>query len=782
MNNNFNKPKTTKRYIPWIHLPKTIYILLGKLKQTHTLTHLVLFFIGFTYCSAQTPAIDSLENKLSMTTNNLERITLYNELSDQLHGINFDKSLIYAQKALKISQKIKDKENEINTLFILGKLTYDSHKRDSAMAYFTRGEYLAQKHNYPRLQAEILMRIANWYRYYEVDSTKTVDFLKKSLSVSKANNDNHSIGRSYAKLASFYTRYKEVQLCEYYLNESAKHYLKTSGGEKTIAHYYNEVGYKIWDYNPKKSLEFYYKGLSYSPKNANTKVSIATAYNTIGEPLIALKFLEEAIVDLNEKKHHRTRGVAFAQLAETYLKLGRNEQALKVCNEGIDFLTNLSISNQAGLPSLYRSKGFLMKLNGDLHSALELYNTSLTKASEVNEPYEVVKSNITLGVFFSSKFPEKSEKYCSTALKKAKEGNFNNLEIQACDCLYKVNKKKENYVKALQFHERKVALNDSLGTVKVKHTLDINNKIVEKDKQIAKELHLKNIKEEQLKNKNRTITILFASFFLGLILILILLKSINKITKQNSEISKKTIDLEKANANLERSNEELERFAHVASHDLKSPLNNIMLCASVLRNMLKEKSNELLNEPLDYIEKSGASMKSLIDDILEYSKLSNTETEKLEHIDLNKIVNEIEQLTITNKNGGSKKIEASQLPTIKWNHPKILLLFKNLIENGLKYNTSDTPTVRLHFTKQKNSSFLYIEDNGIGIKKENYDSIFVMFKRLHKKSEYDGTGLGLATCKKIIEEFNGEITIDSTIDKGTIFKIKIPNKLLVDVD
>ena len=96
----------------------------------------------------------------------------------------------------------------------------------------------------------------------------------------------------------------------------------------------------------------------------------------------------------------------------------------------------------------------------------------------------------------------------------------------------------------------------------------------------------------------------------------------------------------------------------------------------------------------------------------------------------------------------------------------------------MKYNESSNPTVKLYSTKTKDIHSIYIQDNGIGIKKEYYDKIFIMFQRLHNQSEYEGTGLGLATCKKIVDEFEGKISISSELGKGTTFKIELPNHLI----
>ena len=325
-------------------------------------------------------------------------------------------------------------------------------------------------------------------------------------------------------------------------------------------------------------------------------------------------------------------------------------------------------------------------------------------------------------------------------------------------------------------------LSDSLGTKRIEYLLDINGKVAEKDRLLAEESHQKAIKEQKLSSKNKVIYILSGATFLGLMLIGVLLRVMRRIRKQNFEINRKTLQIEEANENLAKSNEELERFAHVASHDLKSPLKNIVSFTGLLRRNLGDTVNASARDSLNFIETSGKRMNELIEQILQYSKLASQskETKQKEYLDLNAIVDEISHLQVST-NDRTVSIEAATLPTIEWNRSKIFLLLKNLIENGLKYNDTANPTVKLYTTTSKDGVMtVCIEDNGIGISEEYFDQIFVMFKRLHSQSKYEGTGLGLATCKKVVDEFGGELTLTSKPGKGSIFRIEFPSEMIQD--
>lgn len=753
-------------------------------KNKLNILNVVVLFVAYlllpNICTAQTYVVDSLENELANITDMAQSIYLMNELSHQLADNDPKKSFDYANKAMEQAIKTNNKEQEVKANFNIGLFYYDSsNQRDSSILFFEKGERMAEEFGYKKLQSDLLMRVANYYRYRDIDSTKTVDYLLKSVEVSKAVDYHYGTGRSYAKLASFYTKYKQVQLCEDYLELAAEYFTKVPNGLEDTAHYYDEVGNKIWDYYPKKSMDLYFKGIEYLDSYPNLKVSLAKAYIAIDQPENALLYLNEALELLKTTRYPRVKGIALAKLAEVYLRLGNFDDALEACNNGIALLRSVSRTSKSALPALYRTKASLMEKENNTQLAIDYFEKSIAEGYKINELFDVMKSNISLGNFYESRNIDKAKKHCDFALKGAVKNNFTSLEIDACDCLYRIYKEKEIYSTALGYFEQRNQLSDSLSTLKVEYALNINDQIAQKDQELAQESYLKELKDEQLNNQVRITTLLFFSSLIGFLLIGFLLRGLKRIRIQNAEINKKTNELQKVNINLERSNEELERFAYVASHDLKSPLRSIISFAGLIRKKVQNQSDDPIKEHINIIENNGKRMSRLIDDILNYSKLSGENETEHEVISLNKLVDEISILIQQDSNDKSIKIEVSNLPALKWNYSKIFLLFKNFIENGLKYNESVEPIVKLYYTNKNGINLIHIEDNGIGINSEYFDKIFQMFQRLHNQEKYEGTGLGLATCKKIVDEFEGELQISSQEGKGTIFKIEIPAKLIV---
>jgi len=237
--------------------------------------------------------------------------------------------------------------------------------------------------------------------------------------------------------------------------------------------------------------------------------------------------------------------------------------------------------------------------------------------------------------------------------------------------------------------------------------------------------------------------------------------------------------LKKQSKQLLDSNQELERFAHIASHDLKSPLRNIINFSNLLSNELKGMKNDNANQYLNFINKGSIKMNILIEDILEYSNLSRNSMDK-EAVDLNKVIQSITDSISTYIERKNVQIKVQEgLPFIKDHRTKIYLLFKNLIENGIKYNQSTTPTLEIGFKEHPTYYLFSVKDNGIGIASKYQHKIFDIFARLHGDDKYEGTGLGLALCKKIVLSMDGEISVISEENQGATFLIKIDKKLIV---
>lgn len=224
---------------------------------------------------------------------------------------------------------------------------------------------------------------------------------------------------------------------------------------------------------------------------------------------------------------------------------------------------------------------------------------------------------------------------------------------------------------------------------------------------------------------------------------------------------------------LLESNAELERFAYVASHDLQEPLRMVSSFLQLLEKRYKDKLDQKAHEYIAYAVDGAERMKRLILDLLEYSRVNSSISEK-EDVDVNRI---IDDLRITYKNVLKETdgtISNEQLPLVRGNKTQILQLFQNLIGNAFKYRSNNPPVINISYEEDNNAYKFAVTDNGLGIDSKFFDKIFIIFQRLHNREQYSGTGIGLAICKKIIDKHGGEIGVTSTHGEGSSFYFTLP--------
>ena len=225
-------------------------------------------------------------------------------------------------------------------------------------------------------------------------------------------------------------------------------------------------------------------------------------------------------------------------------------------------------------------------------------------------------------------------------------------------------------------------------------------------------------------------------------------------------------------AELSDSNQDLENFAYIASHDLRQPLRKIRMCTEYLAEDYGHCFDKQAESYMTYITGSIDRMYLLIDDLLTYSRIGKQEKEAVS-IDLSTIVDEcIEDLSLIIEEKQAT-IDYHDLPTVRGNLREIRQLFQNLISNALKFTKDKPPKINITATPQGDRWLLTVTDNGIGIDPRFSDKIFQMFQRLHQDSEYEGTGIGLAICQKVVNSHGGEIWVESKLGSGSSFRFTL---------
>ncbi|MEN0003637.1 MAG: ATP-binding protein [Bacteroidota bacterium] len=232
-------------------------------------------------------------------------------------------------------------------------------------------------------------------------------------------------------------------------------------------------------------------------------------------------------------------------------------------------------------------------------------------------------------------------------------------------------------------------------------------------------------------------------------------------------------------AQLEASNQQLERFAYIASHDLKEPLRNIAGFVQLIQRKVAQRyqHDDDIGEYLDYVLRNSKQMSHLLQDILQFTTAQKQDL-TYEVVDTNKLISQLEgNLPYPADAAKTYAIDYQNLPQVQTNRAMLLIIFKNLLTNALKYNLSNPIKIKISAEEKDGEAIFSISDNGIGIAPQFHEKIFDLFSRLHNRGKYEGSGLGLPICKKVIEQLGGKIWLTSEEGKGSTFFFSLPQKV-----
>ena len=238
-------------------------------------------------------------------------------------------------------------------------------------------------------------------------------------------------------------------------------------------------------------------------------------------------------------------------------------------------------------------------------------------------------------------------------------------------------------------------------------------------------------------------------------------------------VAERTAELSERSKDLARSNTELQQFAYVASHDLQEPLRMVASFTQLLAKRYGEKLDDDARDFINYAVDGATRMQTLISDLLNYSRVG-TQGKPLALTDSDALVKRVlESLQFTIEESGAV-ISTDPLPTVMADPQQLGQLFQNLLTNAIKFHGEQPPRIRISAERNGDDWKISVRDNGIGISLEHAERIFIIFQRLHTKTEYPGTGIGLAICKKIVERHGGRIWIEPSPEGGTTFCFTIP--------
>ena len=572
----------------------------------------------------------------------------------------------------------------------------------------------------------------------------------------------------------------------------------------------NNIGLVNFDLgNYPIALEYYQKTLKLNEDSQNKRLN-AIVYNNIGEVFYDLENYPKALFNYQKCLHIATElnnqiiiAGSYNNIGNVYYKQKEFDLAIEYCEEGL-FL-NKKLGDKKTMAESYNYLGDIYYELKDYDNALTYHKQSLNLRETLGYQQGIADSYYDFGrlALVKEKY-KKAAQWCKKGLDLALKESVIPLAEHCAECLYDTHKQLDNHQKALVYHEQFLFFKDQLvnedktkkiAQLELQYEHEKEKTILEKKKNEAILQAQEATLQAEIEQKQKNEALLQAQitqeriWFFGLMIISILvalsllssflltrsnnkkLNSKNKELDQQKKLIQKHLNLLKQkNDELKQyieSNMNLQKFAAIVSHDLKAPLRGIKSFSDILNKQLKNEKSALANDCLGFITENTIKMEALIDGVLDYSKI-DSKAEK-ETLSLNQLIDDIANDFMASAQNASVLISREDLPNIQGNPTQIRQLFQNLIGNGIKYNNQELKKVHVSSQALEDTYQFLIKDNGIGISKKYHKKIFDMFRRLHGDSEYKGSGIGLATCQKIVEQHHGKLWVESEEEQGSSF-------------
>lgn len=539
-----------------------------------------------------------------------------------------------------------------------------------------------------------------------------------------------------------------------------------------------------------QAISHFQKGLEIA-EATNSRREISMVTNNIAEIYMKVKEFRKAeelirknLVIAKDTKDDHGVAIAYSNLGDLSQEENQLDSAIGYYKSSLFIVDSMDLNfgqtvNHFHLGQVYSKKGFQELALSHNETAYEIAQESGFKQKIAQTALSIAQIKFTLKDYPAS-------------IQKAKEALFHARSLDSKEEAFEIHQTLSknyealgDYQTALQQHQQFEAIRDSfIDEQKLAVFAELEYRFDSKKKEAENEF----LRSEQLKKETiiRQRTALAWAIGIGLILLglvawMLYLKNRQKQAHNQQlegQVAERTQYLKTSNEQLITANKELEQFAYVTSHDLKEPLRNISGFSSLISRNIHQKKYDEIEEYLQFINNNTRQMSGLIDDILTYSKIgkmgSSTKSISLGEfvkqvkIDLHSLMAEKEGRIVYQQPALYENVKDIRIPE------QASLIFKNLIENGIKYNNNQNPTVRIGYALDKSDQVFTIEDNGIGIEKKYREHIFKMFKRLHHRGEYEGSGIGLSICKKLVESLKGSIRIIQSDANGSVFEVRIP--------
>lgn len=658
---------------------------------------------------------------------------------------------------------------------------------------------------------------------FKFNVKKSISSLSENLNSSRIGDFPDQKAKSLYLMGRAHLLIADFEKSVAYLNQ-AKEYFSKNNNSKELGDCFKDLGtIQLHQNNYEEAESFYQKGIeaygkgNYKPGFAHCNLNLGNVYIEQFQYAEGIQYYYNALKIYEELQLHRYIGMANNNIGNIYKENQSYDKAYQHYEKASQSYQIDKDSLQIINVNLNIGSTYLDEENYD--KAIQILYLALddAKSTGFNHPIPVIYNNIAACHINLGNF-ELAEQNNKLALQFASV-NKNRAEIMNANLLAaEMYLRKKDYKKSI--HLAQIAYD---AAIKNKHLVVLSDatrilyadyKAINQYKTSLGYLELNKVYRDSLFNESRmkiplskdfeyqlekqkraqiieqeknklaweaelafqrliSIFLIFGFLVLGLAAFVIF-KNLRAKKIAEGELANKNKMLEK----YIESNIQLEQFAHIASHDLKSPLRTVGSFSSLLKRRAKDKLNENELEYLDMISNAAKLMWNLVDDLMTYSQVNSLQM-NLTSNDANHLMEEVLtnlDFSIKEKNA---KINVANLPNeIMVDETKVRQVFQNLIANSLKFMpTGKTPEININCIPENGFWKFSIQDNGIGIPDEYREKIFKPYKQLHTKDKFEGTGMGLAICKKIVEKHGGDISFESEEGKGTTFYFTILSTL-----
>ena len=657
--------------------------------------------------------IDSLRTQYIQATDDSLKLRNLTLMARELRYVNIDSSKFYLRKALALhGEKDVDKRTHVFAYNVIADIFRLESNIDSSIHYYEEAYQLFVNAEDPFP----FLAIAPHYGKLLVEhnqAEKGINIFQEAIQIAISIEDNHNLSFIYSNLGKIlYNVQKDNQRAKQVFFKG----LATSS--------------KGFDPNVKNDR------INLNRVNSSFNLGLANVYLEEGKIDSSIFYANKAVVHALNVDYFQKAIIGYNLLCKSNIYLGQFDQAQKFNKYAFQYFDKTK-----DVKSIIQAKVLAIAI----HQHFEEYSLCIAKGNQLLEVYSQILDFETKKEIYSQLFDAHLSLGNTTPLVKVKDS-----------LLYYT-------------HETYNLEHNTLLADMYDETLALENKILSLQQAETE----KNLRTQKITGISLLVALLFAVAWA--FTAYRSLKQKDKLTIHLEEmVAARTRELEKINEDLIQTNYELRSLGYVASHDLKEPILTIGSFAGLIHRKLPPELQASLGSEFNIIKQRTKQLSTLIEDFMIYINFSKVESLSLELVNVNEVIEDITEDLLSQEKYKNAHIETEGLSPLITNRPAMHFIFKNLIENGIKYNESIHPTVKISQTETQRSLQISVTDNGIGIAPEYTEEVFKMYKRLHNRSKYNGSGLGLSLVKVLSEKLNGSIELKSASNQGSQFIITLP--------